>query len=812
MMWKFLRTLAVLFALAFPVQAATTYHVVASGGGGTACTQPAPCSSIATGISKLAAGDTLEIHGGTYSGQSLISVGQAIANGTAWSNPTTVKASTGETVTLRGGALDVNGYGSTTYKYLIFSGFIFDGSLDGQGVSIQGPLVSYVRLQDSEIKNTNDSCIFMYDTIGLEFLRNNIHHCGNSTGDHGLYGAFSHGLIEGNDIHDCPGYGLQFYQSSGGDGTPCHYPGPGLDAFNCGSHTVIRNNKFHNNTSVSFGGALIGTGDNIQFYNNLVYNNRVGLTVGYAHANNTQIYNNTVYGNSDTAVLIHNYFGGSVTNTLVKNNIVFGNTGSAFVLGDGGGGPPTGTVFAKNLCGAGGLGCTNVGNPRFDNASGGVFTLQLGSDARNVGDTLTTFNTDFAGLTRPQGIAWDIGAYEYPEGGGVTPTGNPIYLSGGGHSDTPSDAGDCTVPENIATPRATLSAALACMTVPGKTLYLRGGTYAGALDTGSGLVGGTSASTPTRIEGYQSEAVTLQLPVGGSVGLFVRDVSYVAVAKLTVDAMARIDSNAFACVNADHITLTQVTARNSYYEPAYLSGCSDSTFTQSLFHTAQVAPVFTMDGTSSQVTLDQVELHTGTVQGLNANVNSGSNTNLVVTRTQIHGTGTGAGTTHALDLGPGTGALLVNNIVDHNKAGVRIRSGAGTVKVYHNALASNTPGTALQCDSGATSVTITNNISFGNGTDAVVNNCGALLATNLDNGTDPQWVNVAARDFHTQLTSGAINTGTALPEVTMAIDGTVRPVGLLYDQGPYETTVTVLPGDPTPPPLVLIRRWLGMLY
>jgi hypothetical protein len=790
-----------LLCLTLPAHAATYY--MSPTGTGTVCTSGTPCGSFATARPLLAAGNghTLILQNGTYNDSLIVNNSNTLPGGTSWANAVTIRAETTGGVFVNG-RFDLNAYNGNATAYIIIKGIVWQGPNNS---FIGGYSISNIRIEDCEIKNSSDSGIEVYDTLGgHELLRNKIHHNGDNRLDHGMYGLWKNGLIEGNEFYENSGYGMQFYVSGN-----CNDPIPEAPR-NCGRNTIIRNNKFYNNHGD--GAVIMGRGNDIQFYNNLIYTNTDttgdAVFVAYGDVNNAQIYNNTFTGNPHTALRIANDFGGVVTNTLVKNNIFY-NNGGAMVVSE-----STGTVFEKNLCGGTGLGCTNVGDPQFDNASGGVFTLQAGSAARNQGVTLTAFTTDFAGLTRPQGTAWDIGAYEYPEGGGVTPTGNPIYLSAGGHSDTPSDAGDCTAPENIATPRATLAGVLPCMTVPGKILYIRGGIYAGAIDTGGGAVitGGTSASAPTRIEGYQSEAVTLQLPVGGSVGLFVRDVSFLTVAKLTVDAMARADSNAFACVTADHITLTQVTARNSYYEPGYFSGCSDSTVSLGVFHTSQVAPVVTLEGTNNNLTLDQLELHTGTLEGLSANVSSGSNTNLVVSRTQIHGTGTGAGTTHALDLGPGSGALLVNNIIDHNKAGVRIRSGAGSVKVYHNAVASNTPGTGLQCDAGATSVTISNNISFGNGTNAVVNNCAAMLAKNLDTGTDPQWVDVAARNFHTPLTSPAIDMGTALPEVTIAIDGTVRPVGLLYDAGPYETTKTGLPGDPSPPPLVLIRRWLGQLY
>jgi Right handed beta helix region len=787
-MTALLLAVALLLAWVLPAHAANTYHVVASGGGGTACTSVAPCSSIATGVSKLTAGDTLLIHAGTY-GEGITTAGMAIPSGTSWSNPVTISAAGDGPV--RVAAIDINAYGSTDYKFIIIKGF----TLVGIGAFLGGPRLSDIRLEGCDISGAEQDGIQSYDALRVQIVGNHIHNSGQGRLNHGVYMLFPDGLIEGNDFHHLSGYGIQFYMS-GTD--PCHEP-PALAPRRCGTGTIIRNNKVHHNTGD--GGVVMGVGDNIQFYNNLVYNNsNGGLKVGYGDINNAQVYNNTFYGNTGSAIQISDVsFASHVTNAQVKNNIIFGNSGQIDnSIGS--------TSFANNLCGSSGPGCTAVGDPRFVNAGGEDFTLQAASDARNTGTDLgANFNTDFAGAARGQGAgsAWDIGAYEYTEGGGVPATGNPIYLSAGGHADTPSDSGDCTVPENIATPRATLAGALACMTVPGKTLYIRGGTYAGTIWTGGTFAGG-SAGAPTRIEGYQAEVALISLPVGQTVGLYVQGRDYVTISKLIVDANARTDSNAFACANADHLTLQQSTFRNSYFESGYFADCPNVTVTQVVFHTAQVAPVVTLDGTMANFTLDQSEIHTGPLQGLNANVNSGSSTSLVVTRTQIHGTGTGAGG-FALDLGPSTGAKLENLILDHANAGVRLRTGASGTKVFHSAIAANT-GVGLQCDSGATSVTVTNNILFGNGTDVPVNNCGAVLTTNRT--TDPLWVNTATRDFHLQSTSLALDAGTALPEVAIAFDGTGRPVGALYDQGPYEAAGTT----PPPPPAArkLLWRYTGM--
>ena len=51
-------------------------------------------------------------------------------------------------------------------------------------------------------------------------------------------------------------------------------------------------------------------------------------------------------------------------------------------------------------------------DPDFTNAASGDFTLLSASPAINAGTTLATVTTDRNKVTRPQGSAYDMGAYE----------------------------------------------------------------------------------------------------------------------------------------------------------------------------------------------------------------------------------------------------------------------------------------------------------------------------------------------------------------------------------------------------------------
>lgn len=772
---------------------------------GNAGTSPgAPKCTLTAGINALSSGKTLVLRQGSYGDLDYQNV--CLPSGSSYSTPTTVASYTNETATLSKLNLWPCG-GNSEFKYVIFDRLVIDGQGSGTDPITMGQGTHHIRFQNGEVKNAI-GIAFGLTGVGenqfIEVLHTKIHDivlrppgAPNRDG-YGFYIQGSDTLIDGCEFYNLASYGVQMYNGY---------------TFDSVDRNTIKNSTFKNTGfAAGFGGITVNHGTDNKIYNNIIADSYGAIDV-VRNARNTLVANNTFYNNQAWGIRL-DLGTSNGPNTTVKNNILYQSQTIEV------GGAP-GTNCSHNLSPGTPAGCSqnSTDNPQFNNANGGDFTLQAGSPARNAGTTVSQVTTDIAGTSRPQpaGGAYDIGAYEYLEGGGGPGpvSGNAIYLSVGGHSDVPTDAGDCTVPENRDTPRATMNAALACMQVPGKVLYIRGGTYTANIDTAGSfpITGGSAANNPTRIEGYGNESVVLLLPGGEAVGLFLRGISFVTVKNLTVDALGQAGTNAFACLDAGNLRIENSTFRNSYYEPGYFANCTDVVVTQTTFHTSQTFPVVSLEGTISNVTFDQVELHTGPQQGLRANVGSGSNTNLVVTRTQFHALGTGTGGPwHAFDLGPGSGALITNNILDHNNAGIRVRSGAGTVKVYNNALASNT-GTALQCDPGAgPGVTITNNISFGNGTNAVVNNCGAVLAKNLDTGVDPLWTNVAARNFLPGPTSPAIDIGDPLAEVPIAIDGTPRPVGLIYDAGPYEQTKTVIPGDPSPPARQLISRYLGMMY
>ncbi len=246
-------------------------------------------------------------------------------------------------------------------------------------------------------------------------------------------------LIEHNTIYNCTHAGIDLFEESGTNT----------------SNTTIRYNLIYNTTNygqgaptvpgnhgilveTNSGNTLVGT----LIYNNIIYNMHQDAAIHLRGAEDIEIYNNTIYGyysspsvgygiyvSSDRAV-------GNV-NVKIKNNIVSTVGGDGFAL----------NVSVKayitecenNLWYNPGYTYAYVAGSSYhsddqaayrtatgwDDAPGGLwedplfvsatdFHLQSGSPCIDKGADLSgTVDDDYDGVSRPQGVAYDIGAYEY---------------------------------------------------------------------------------------------------------------------------------------------------------------------------------------------------------------------------------------------------------------------------------------------------------------------------------------------------------------------------------------------------------------
>lgn len=131
------------------------------------------------------------------------------------------------------------------------------------------------------------------------------------------------------------------------------------------------------------------------------------------------VQNNTFYGNGasgydgNAQIYIERAGAGRIT---VQNNILYAGAGETYYQLEPGLSPSVlkannNLVFNAGSCAAWDTGCVNL-NPLFINAAGGDFRLSAGSPAINAG-IAGAASGDYVGVSRPQGIAPDIGAFEF---------------------------------------------------------------------------------------------------------------------------------------------------------------------------------------------------------------------------------------------------------------------------------------------------------------------------------------------------------------------------------------------------------------
>lgn len=285
-----------------------------------------------------------------------------------------------------------------------------------------------------------------------------------------------HLLIESNVIHDnsnggspCSS-GISIWNAGCffGESSTCNVLNDGIEGY----HIVIRGNVIYANRNddsgcpISDGNGVImdNNGDDTPLSliaNNLIYHNG-GRCIQCLNSDNVHVYHNTCWENLQTPkmqnngageILLyeHEIAGATMTfdNVIIKNNVIYGRGDGcpwqAWGLSESGyesdynlwyQDDVDGNYFQdySNILGRDRTCSWNHGpneklgnDPLFVSTSDCVggdpyydcdwestdFRLMVGSPAIDTGDELEVVTEDFDGITRPQGAAYDIGAYEH---------------------------------------------------------------------------------------------------------------------------------------------------------------------------------------------------------------------------------------------------------------------------------------------------------------------------------------------------------------------------------------------------------------
>lgn len=391
---------------------AATYYVRTGGSdsnSGTTDTNGGAWRTLGKAANTMVAGDMTLVHGGTYSTETAIRFARSGSLG----NPITLKNFPGEFPVVAWSSQtdsDHRIYVShasgtdTAMSDIVVEGLeLKDGF---EGFKLEGTLRMIIRR--CSIHNMWNQGIQASAAGGHKdgtIDRNKIYHNGdpsgpNCNGDpdcvlkHGLYLTGANWTITNNLIYDNMTFGLQANsQTATASPNAATYSGfSGLVAHNVFAYQRNRAGivLWHNNADI--------TGLTIE--NNIFYENSQNIGSSQAFS----------YTSGCT----------SGCTATIRNNIYY-STGS-------------GTAFSSGTCNN----CTVTGtinaNPSMVNAPATVpaspnFSLQSSSPAIDAGVTVPRVTVDFAGIPRPQGPSFDIGAYEGAARSDATPPTPPRDLT-----------------------------------------------------------------------------------------------------------------------------------------------------------------------------------------------------------------------------------------------------------------------------------------------------------------------------------------------------------------------------------------------
>jgi hypothetical protein len=382
-MKRFLLALLVSVGLPGFCQAAhaTTYYVAVTGNDANPGSVGAPFRTIQKGADVVNPGDTVSVDDGAYT--------DTDGNGII-------------VYMLRGG---------TSSAWVTFkSKNKWGAKVDGLHVTKHGFYfgAQYIRVQDFEVtaeQNEGGPDGFASSTgdVGIQIVGNHIHDIGRVCSDSafgfdGVIFSATNVTVEKNIIHDigrfAPG-------ENGCNPATTYYQNNDHGLYIAGGQDIsIKNNIFYNNAR----------GWSVHIYPNAVSNVRI-LDNTFADPNPYRVGQITVNANLTTVDFANNIFyspttagirfaSGVHSGVTVRNNLT--NVASVQDV------TPAGVTVSGSVVNA---------SPGFVNSATRDYHLLSTSLAINAGVTIAEVTDDFDGVTRPQGSAYDIGAYEFVTAG-----------------------------------------------------------------------------------------------------------------------------------------------------------------------------------------------------------------------------------------------------------------------------------------------------------------------------------------------------------------------------------------------------------
>lgn len=428
--------------LAIPVLADNSYYVATNGSDSNPGTKSQPFATLSKAVSEVEAGDTVYVRGGTYYLKNGLWIGKSgtqLAHIVFQSYPGETAIVDGKNMsddndvfTIGGDYIDIKNFearNATRIGINIWGGqhiqILNNIVHDSKGAGILMSYTDSSQITDILVDGNTvyNNCLNNSDRTKSEGWPSGIAADGdgdiritnntvyNNYGE-GIGSWASDGLISGNRVYD--NYSVEVYLSNTTD-----------TRVEKNLIYTLNNSKFYRFNQPASGIQLANEGasnklDKNRIINNIVIGGREGFSYysSYGHGGglkNTIIANNTFYKSTRPLVLIEEDAGHK--NTVIANNIFYqtGNVAITDVEAT------SGLKFQNNLWYGGEAGSASGKNdvnadpllvkPGTTVASD--YKLKADSPAIDAGSRLNRVATDYAGLSRPVGNRYDIGAYEY---------------------------------------------------------------------------------------------------------------------------------------------------------------------------------------------------------------------------------------------------------------------------------------------------------------------------------------------------------------------------------------------------------------
>jgi parallel beta-helix repeat protein len=397
----------------FPSWAAT-YHVATTGNDANPGTALLPWRTVSHAATKVAAGDTVLIHPGIYNGGIVINTsGRAAA-------PIVFRAN-GADVIIDGGGGTRDAFFIAAADHVIVEGLLIRrANRAGLRISLSDSVVvrnctfadngrwgvftdfsDFTLIENCETYGAVDEHgIYISNSSDYPTIRNNRIHHNRANGIHingdlsqGGDGVISHGLVEGNII----------YENGVGGGSGINMDGV--------TDAIVRNNLLYDNNASGISVYQIDGGSGSK--NNRLLNNTIIVPADGRWAINIPDTNDTGNKIFNNIIFSSHSFRGSI---LIPTANLAGFESDYNVVVDRfsiDGGNSTINLAAWKTLGYDTHSFIATPAQLFVNPTTQDYRLKAGSPAIDAGISSPDVLKDLAGISRPVGRAFDIGAYEY---------------------------------------------------------------------------------------------------------------------------------------------------------------------------------------------------------------------------------------------------------------------------------------------------------------------------------------------------------------------------------------------------------------